>query len=112
MSDDAKNARKETLNARVQNKANETSTKEQTDKTSKTDKDASNDRPSTKDKTALTMYLSDEQVDTLDLQFQELNLEYRREHGEKLQKNADFYPAVLEAAFSDRTVREVLEIDG
>ncbi|ADJ14515.1 hypothetical protein C497_03990 [Halalkalicoccus jeotgali B3] len=57
------------------------------------------------------MYLSEEEVDTLDLQFQELNLEYRREHGEKLQKNADFYPAVLEAAFSEKTVREVLGIE-
>lgn len=84
-----------------------------TDKTSKTSKEKrtdKNDRPSTKDKTALTMYLLPEQVNEFDLRFQEINLEYQREYGERLQKNADFYPAVLEAAFTDKTVRDVLEL--
>lgn len=68
------------------------------------------DGPTTGDMTALTMYLYPEQVNELDLRFQEINLKYQREHGEKLQKNADFYPAVFEAAHSNKTVSEVLEL--
>ena len=108
MSDDPKEKRQHSIGGRFPDK------EDNTDKTPKTDKEEKSDtngRPSTKDKTALTMYLLPEQVNEFDLRFQEINLEYQREHGEKLQKNADFYPAVLEAAFTNQTVREVLEIE-
>lgn len=130
MSDDQKDSRKDAISGRFvtggsPKEEQETQTEQepqekQTDKTNKTDntgqegqgdKAQKADRPSTKDKTALTMYLTPEQVNALDLRFQEINLEYQREHGARLQKNADFYPAVLEAAFTDQTVRDVLEIE-
>ena len=37
-----------------------------------------------------------------------MSLEYRREHGEKMTKNGDFYPALAEAAINDTTLREEL----
>ena len=69
------------------------------------------DGPTLADRSTVTMYLPPDLVAEADLIFQELRLDYQREHGEKLEKNADFYPAVLEAAFSERTVRDVLEIE-
>ena len=36
------------------------------------------------------MYLSPDLADGLDLRFDELSPEYRREHGEKMTKNDDF----------------------
>lgn len=59
----------------------------------------------------LTMYLTPETIKDEDIRFQELNLEYQREYDQKLQKNADYWPAVFEAAHSNQTVREILELD-
>ncbi len=61
------------------------------------------------DRPSVLMYLPQELRDDLDLRFDELNLEYKREHGEPLEKNRDYYPAVVEAALNeDRTLEEIL----
>lgn len=67
--------------------------------------------PTTADLTALTMYLPKDLVSDEDLNFQRLKLEHQEEHGEKLEKNADYWPAVFEAAHSEKTVRDVLGLN-
>lgn len=60
------------------------------------------------DRPSVLMYLPEQQRRELDLRFDELNLKHKREHGEALQKNRDYYPAVIEAALSDRPLEEIL----
>jgi hypothetical protein len=110
MSDDAKDDRKDALSSRFNTEEDKTSrtsktsntpttsqtsstTKvSRTDKTSSTEKTATTEktsssdepsdpgRPSTRNRRAVTMYLPEDLVKELDLQFQELNLEMQREH--------------------------------
>lgn len=115
MSDDPRNSRKDSIAGRFEagatDKEEKTEKADKTDKTEQTEAESKTDRPSTKDKTALTMYLAPETIKDEDIRFQELNLEYQREYDQKLQKNADYWPAVFEAAHSNQTVREILELD-
>ena len=60
----------------------------------------------------VNMYLPDGLVDDMQLRYSELNVQWQREHGEELPKNAEFYPAVLRAALDDTTVAEELGLDG
>ena len=69
------------------------------------------DETPVREQTHVAMYLSPDLADDLDLRFDELSLEYRREHGEKMTKNGDFYPALAEAAINDTTLREELGLD-
>ncbi|EMA25648.1 hypothetical protein [Haloarcula argentinensis] len=56
----------------------------------------------------VNMYLPDELVDDLQLRYSELNVQWRREHGEDLPKNNKFYPAVIKSSLRNTTVREEL----
>lgn len=59
-----------------------------------------------------TIYLSDDDVEALDLLYQELSLEWRREHGGELAKNDRFYPAVVRVALEHpELIREELGLD-
>lgn len=62
-----------------------------------------------KDRPSVLMYLTEEIHSELDLRFDELNLQHKREHGEALEKNRDFYPAVIKAALEGKEIQEVLE---
>lgn len=120
MTEETKSQRKESLNRRFNSgqseeqdeasssKASKTSKTEKTTSSNKTEREQSNERPSVREKKALTMYLYEDQTKQLDRQFQRLNLNYQDEFDEKIEKNADFYPAVLEAAFTEQTVKDVL----
>lgn len=80
----------------------------QTDKSEETSESAENvnDRPS------VLMYLPENQKEELSLRFDELNLKHKRQHGEALGKNRDYYPAVVEAALNgDKTLEEILGVD-
>lgn len=86
----------------------------QADKTAKTGREAKtsggdDERPSTKDKRAMTMYLHPQLITDLDIRFQEVNIKHQRECGETLQKNADFYPALLRAGM--KHVEDELDIE-
>lgn len=61
-----------------------------------------------RDRKSVLMYLPEELHEDLDIRFDELNLKHKREHGEALQKNRDYYPAIVEAALSDESVEEIL----
>lgn len=77
-----------------------------TDKSSKTD---TSDQASVKDRPSVLMYLPQEQHDELDVRFDELNARYKRETGEKLKKNRDYYPMVVEKGLESITLEDFLE---
>ena len=54
------------------------------------------------------MYLPDDLVDDLDFRFDELNAKYRREYGEKMEKNKDFHPVMVQATINNTTIEEEL----
>jgi flagellar biosynthesis GTPase FlhF len=59
--------------------------------------------------TGVYMYLPEDLRDELNLRFDELNLQYKREYGTSLEKNRDFYPAVIRAALEGREIDDVLD---
>ena len=59
-----------------------------------------------------TIYLPDDVVDDLDIQYSEVNVEWQREHGEQLPKNERFYPALVRAAINETTIEAELGLDG
>jgi len=59
----------------------------------------------------VNMYLPDDLVDDLQLRYSELNVQWRREHGEDLPKNDQFYPAVIESALRDTTIQSELGLE-
>jgi len=77
--------------------------------------DESGDRPVRELETKL-LYLDDEFLQELELIFDELNLRYKRKHGDELQKNRDYYPALLQLGLEqlgdvrDQDLEELEEI--
>lgn len=65
---------------------------------------------SVRDRPSVLMYLPPELREELDVRFDELNAEYRREHGEPLGKNRDYYPAVVRAGLTGEPVEELLDL--
>jgi hypothetical protein len=94
-------------------KSSKQSKTEQTDKTDKKGESAEadqNEQTSVKDRPSVLMYLPEDQHTELDIRFDELNAQYKRKHGEALQKNRDYYPAVVEAALEGKDLEDVLDI--
>lgn len=58
-----------------------------------------------------TIYLSDDDVDELDIRYSEVNVEWQREHGEQLPKNERFYPAVIRSGLSGTSIEEELGLE-
>lgn len=58
-----------------------------------------------------TIYLSNDDVNELDIRYSEVNVEWQREHGEQLPKNEQFYPAVIRAGLSGTSIEEELGLD-
>jgi len=88
----------------------ENSEASETSKSSKKDK-SSQESETVRSRKNVNMYLPDGLVDDMQLRYSELNVEWQREHGEELPKNAEFYPAVIRAALNDSTVAEELGIE-
>lgn len=90
----------------------ETSKESKSSESSKTSKSEETEKSSTggvRDRKNVNMYLPDELVEDLQLRYAELNLEYRRERGEDMPKNQVFYPAVIQAALGESTIRESID---
>jgi len=66
------------------------------------------DTGSVKDRPSVLMYLPEETRRELDVRFDELNARHKREYGESLEKNRDYYPAVVRAGLEDKSVGEIL----
>lgn len=84
--------------------------KSETGKSSSTGKSVESSE-NVRDRPSVLMYLPEDLRQELDLRFDELNLQYKREHGEALGKNKDYYPAVVEAALEGKDIEEVLEMN-
>lgn len=65
---------------------------------------------SVRDRPSVLMYLPPALREELDVRYDELNAEHRREHGEPLGKNRDYYPAVVRAGLTGEPVEELLDI--
>lgn len=71
------------------------------------------DKRSIKDLPSVLMYLPEDLHSRLDLRFDEVKLEHKREYGEEIEKNRHFYPALVKAGLEGKTVEDVLDdIDG
>jgi hypothetical protein len=99
----------------------ETSKTSKMAETTETSETAENEQSDESDETAesggvrerrnVNMYLPDALVDDLQLRYSELNVQWRREHGDDLPKNDEFYPAVIESALRDTTIEGELGLD-
>ena len=119
--EDAKKRRGESLKGRIQSpsKGEKTAGGEESEKRadrSKISKTAESEEGSkksgtVKDRKNVNMYLPEELVSDLQLRYQELNLQWRREYDEDLPKNDQFYPAVVRAALEETTVEAQLPLE-
>ncbi|KZN23083.1 hypothetical protein A4G99_16385 [Haladaptatus sp. R4] len=79
-------------------KTDNTSMTSKTDEPEQNKKTKQNEKTSVKDRPSVLMYLPEEQHTELDIRFDEINAKYKREYGESLQKNRDYYPILIELA--------------
>ena len=77
---------------------------------SKTEQNDERKQKSVKDRPSVLMYLPEELHSNLDIRFDELNAQYKREHGEALEKNRDYYPAVIKAGLEGEDIKGVLDL--
>ena len=82
----------------------------ETDMTSKTAQTEKTEQTSVKDRPSVLMYLPDDLHEDLDIRFDELNARHKREHGEALQKNRDYYPAVIKAGLESKDLEDLLDL--
>lgn len=69
-----------------------------------------NSKESIKNRPSVLMYLPEELHTELDIRFDELNAQHKREHGRPLEKNRDYYPAVIKASLENKSVKDILDI--
>ncbi len=98
MSNDDRSERSDRLKKRLNNEGKKDTSKKSKDKTS------------VKDRPSVLMYLPEELHKELDIKFDELNLKSKKETGEGLQKNKDFYPAVIKAGLKGKNIEDILDI--
>lgn len=88
----------------------ETEKTEETTEMSQTSGTAKTAKSNVKERSNVNMYLPDDLVNELSITFDELNAQHKREHGEPLEKNRDFYPAIVKAGLEGKDVKDVLDI--
>lgn len=86
------------------------SKKEETTKMSKSEKTTESEESSgtVRERKNVNMYLPEGLVDDLQMRYSELNVEWRRRHGEDMPKNDEFYPAAIRAALGESSIEEEL----
>ena len=92
------------------NEQAETENKSKTSKPSKIEEMVESEQKSVKDRPSVLMYLPEELHSDLDIRFDELNAQYKREYGEALEKNRDYYPAVIKAGLEGKDIKEILDL--
>lgn len=74
--------------------------------------ESGDDLPPVRERQNINMYIADDDlVEDFKLRYQELNLRWRREYGEDLPKNDEFYPALLRSALNEATIAEELGLE-
>ena len=92
------------------NEQAETENESKTSKPSKIEEMVESKQKSVKDRPSVLMYLPEELHSDLDIRFDELNAQYKREYGEALEKNRDYYPAVIKAGLEGKDIKEILDL--
>lgn len=64
-----------------------------------------------KDRKNVNMYLPEDLVGEMNIRYAELDAQFQREHGRSMEKNRDWYPAIIRAGLTDNSVKEVLGLD-
>ena len=100
----------ESDNSSKTTETSKTSKTRESDNSSKTT-ETSKSNETIRSRKNINMYLPEQLVDELQLRYSELNVEWRREHGEDMPKNAEYYPAVIRASLNDTTVAEELDLN-
>lgn len=121
MSDKRKKDRGEALKSRLSEPSENEESEEtaKTSKTSKTSKSVSTSEiaetvegaQTVKERKNVNMYLPEDVVKELNIRYSEIDAKFQREHGRSMEKNRDWYPAVIEAGLSDKSVEDVLDLE-
>ncbi|ELZ42668.1 hypothetical protein C464_17472 [Halorubrum coriense DSM 10284] len=103
-------ASSETTEMSEASNTSETSKKQKTTKMSKSKKTAESEESNetVRERKNVNMYLPEGLVDDLQMRYSELNVEWRRRHGEDMPKNDEFYPAAIRAALGESSIEEEL----
>ncbi|WP_164932747.1 hypothetical protein [Halorubrum amylolyticum] len=90
-----------------------TSKREKTTEMAKSEKTAESEESSgtVRERKNVNMYLPEGLVDDLQLRYSELNVEWRRRHGEDMPKNEEFYPAAIRSALGESSIEEELGLE-
>ena len=99
--------KEEPSDSTVQSKSEKPSKSSKSSKTEQTD---GREQKSVKDRPSVLMYLPEDLHNDLDIRFDELNAQYKREHGEALEKNRDYYPAVVKAGLEGKDIKDILDL--
>lgn len=91
----------------------------ETDKPSKPSKPSQTDEPSKTSETSVKselvgtyMYIPEALKKDVDFRYRELGLEYERETGEELEKNRDYYAALVKTGLENLDAQDLLDDDG
>ena len=103
-------ASSETTEMSEASNTSKTSKRQKTTKMSKSEKTAESEESSgtVRERKNVNMYLPESLVDDLQMRYSELNVEWRRRHGEDMPKNDEFYPAAIRAALGESSIEEEL----
>ncbi|GAA0524336.1 hypothetical protein [Halorubrum aquaticum] len=103
-------ASSETTEMSEASNTSKTSKRQKTTKMSKSEKTAESEESSgtVRERKNVNMYLPEGLVDDLQMRYSELNVEWRRRHGEDMPKNDEFYPAAIRAALGESSIEEEL----
>ena len=106
-------SRSETTETSNTSEISKTSKRSKTPEMSKSQKTAESEESSgtVRERKNVNMYLPEGLVDDLQLRYSELNVEWRRRHGEDMPKNEEFYPAAVRAALGESSIEEELGLD-
>ena len=103
-------ASSETTEMSEASNTSKTSKRQKTTKMSKSEKTAESEESSgtVRERKNVNMYLPESLVDDLQMRYSELNVEWRRRHGEDMPKNDEFYPAAVRAALGEASIEAEL----
>lgn len=120
MSDKRKKDRGEALKSRLSgpSEGEETAESEETAGKSETEEtmsasetsETSGGAETVKERKNVNMYLPEDLVGEMNIRYSELDAQFQREHGRPMEKNRDFYEAVIEAGLTDQSIEDILDI--
>ena len=100
----------ETADSESSSKSEETSEMSSTTETVEREETPENEE-TIRERKNVNMYLPETDVQEMQIRFDELNARHRRVHGRAMEKNRDYYPAIIRAALNDTTLEEELELE-